>query len=190
MNKQKGFAYAFLIIGLVVALIGALGFIFWQNFIHKVPTATKTEIVKSEDNSESSKNSAPLDVDKDDYSFTIVDGFRESSEQMFTYTGSLKAVETFTSKDGDYFEVLSSYGGGGGISGDYFWGYDVKEGVVVVDKKPRCTQDSAFCFASNGSIEGIISNNPEMYYFAFGNKTKNETDLAFVDKFVSTFRLK
>lgn len=45
MNKQSGFAHAVLIIGLVVALVGALGFIFWQNFIHKEPVVTKTETV-------------------------------------------------------------------------------------------------------------------------------------------------
>lgn len=46
-TQQNGFAHAFLIIGLVVALIGALGFVFWQNFIYKEPVATKTEFVKT-----------------------------------------------------------------------------------------------------------------------------------------------
>lgn len=44
-SRSQGFAHAFLIIGIVVALLGALGFIFWQNFIHKEPTITKTEAV-------------------------------------------------------------------------------------------------------------------------------------------------
>ncbi len=35
MNKQKGSAHAIIIICLVTALIGALGFIFWQNFVTK-----------------------------------------------------------------------------------------------------------------------------------------------------------
>lgn len=46
MTNQKGFAYAFLIIGLVVALVGALSFVFWQDFIHEQPVANKTEVVK------------------------------------------------------------------------------------------------------------------------------------------------
>lgn len=47
MNKQQdGFAHAVLIIGLVVAILGALGFIFWQNFIYQAPE-TKTVTVKT-----------------------------------------------------------------------------------------------------------------------------------------------
>lgn len=44
-SRSQGFAHAFLVIGLVAALLGALGFIFWQNFIHKEPTVTKTQTV-------------------------------------------------------------------------------------------------------------------------------------------------
>jgi hypothetical protein len=33
MNKQSGFAHIIIVIGLVALLLGALGFIFWQNFI-------------------------------------------------------------------------------------------------------------------------------------------------------------
>ncbi|HRF28147.1 MAG TPA: hypothetical protein PL051_00700 [Candidatus Saccharibacteria bacterium] len=45
VRSQKGFAHAVLIIGLVIALIGALGFVFWQNFVHKAPAATNTQIM-------------------------------------------------------------------------------------------------------------------------------------------------
>jgi hypothetical protein len=48
-SRSQGFAHAFLVIGLVIALLGALGFIFWQNFIHKEPVVTK----------ESTKNTSP-----------------------------------------------------------------------------------------------------------------------------------
>ncbi len=43
MSKQKGFAHAFIIIGLVVVIGGALGFIFWQNFLDKPTKAKDTE---------------------------------------------------------------------------------------------------------------------------------------------------
>ncbi|HAG27210.1 MAG TPA: hypothetical protein PK096_00035 [Candidatus Saccharibacteria bacterium] len=59
MTNQKGFAHAFLIIGLLVALVGALGFVFWQNFIYKEPVITKTETVvvtKPSDENESDTN--------------------------------------------------------------------------------------------------------------------------------------
>ena len=42
-SRSQGFAHAFLVTSLVVALLGALSFIFWQNFIHK--ESTTTEIV-------------------------------------------------------------------------------------------------------------------------------------------------
>lgn len=42
-SYSQGFAHAFLTIGLIVALIGALGFVFWQNFIHKEPAITYTQ---------------------------------------------------------------------------------------------------------------------------------------------------
>jgi hypothetical protein len=44
-SQQSGFAHAVLIIGLVVALIGALGFVFWQNFIYKEPVTANNETV-------------------------------------------------------------------------------------------------------------------------------------------------
>lgn len=52
-SRSQGFAHVFLVVGLVVALIGAIGFIFWQNFILKEPTMTGTVMTtqsKKDDN--------------------------------------------------------------------------------------------------------------------------------------------
>lgn len=46
-HSQKGSSHVITIVALVVALIGALGFVFWQNFIHKEPVAKEVEIVKT-----------------------------------------------------------------------------------------------------------------------------------------------
>lgn len=60
MTYQKGFAHAFLIIGLVLALIGALGFVFWQNFIYEEPVAKNEPIVATKkDNNEEKVGSVP-----------------------------------------------------------------------------------------------------------------------------------
>jgi len=56
MNYQKGFAHAFLIIGLVVALVCALGFVYWQNFIYKEPT--RTELVNVPSKTQEDKKSS------------------------------------------------------------------------------------------------------------------------------------
>jgi hypothetical protein len=189
-QKQTGSANIVVIIILVMAVLGLIGFVFWQNFIYKEPLSTQDSAANIASNTDTDVNTPLVKVDENDYSFTVVEGFSESKTQQFTYTGSLKAEKTYVNKEGDYFELLSSNGGGGGISGDYFWGYEVQNDIIVLDKKPRCIEDSAFCFANNGSVEGIISNKPNMYYFAFGNKTKNEIDTNYVDTFISTFKFK
>lgn len=43
--KQRGSAHVVIIICLVIALITALGWIFWQNFVHKEATKKDTELV-------------------------------------------------------------------------------------------------------------------------------------------------
>lgn len=59
MKSQKGFAHAVLIIGLVVALIGALGYIFWNNIQHKSSDSVgKTE----KRNSDPERVSKPTDT--------------------------------------------------------------------------------------------------------------------------------
>jgi hypothetical protein len=189
-QNQYGSAHVVVIIILVIAVLGLVGFVFWQNFIHKESMTKQSNGSNLFQDVDTKVDVPSIKVDENEYSFTVVEGFSESTTQQFTYTGSLKAVKTFVDKNGDYFEVLSTDGGGGGISGDYFWGYEVQNDMVVLDKKPRCAEDSAFCFANNGSVEGIISNKPDMYYFAFGNKTKNEINTDYVDKFISTFKFK
>ena len=57
-SQQSGFAHAVLIIGLVVALIGALGFIFWQNFVHE--EQAKTDTMTATNSNDSSGHSEDL----------------------------------------------------------------------------------------------------------------------------------
>lgn len=60
-STQKGSAHVIIVI-LVVALLGTLGFIFWQNFIHKEPVTTKTETpaTKVKDSEKSKDNEEQL----------------------------------------------------------------------------------------------------------------------------------
>lgn len=194
MNQQHGSVHTLFIIGLAAALTGALGFIFWQNFIREEPVVTETEIVKSDNSDmvETVGDGGPQIVDEEGYSFDVVQGFEETSQQMFIFTASLKAERTFINESGDYFEVLVPVGGGGGYSADYFWGYDVEESRLIVAKSDRCAEGDFSCTASNGSVEGIIFDKAKSadYFLGFGNKSKDEIDLGFVDKFISTFRLK
>lgn len=47
MKHQTGSSHVVLIVGLIVALIGALGFIFWQNFIHQESPRKEVEVIRS-----------------------------------------------------------------------------------------------------------------------------------------------
>lgn len=50
INQQKGSAHVVLVIVLVLALLTALGWIFWQNFIYKEPVRKDTDLVVVEEN--------------------------------------------------------------------------------------------------------------------------------------------
>ena len=71
MNKQKGSAHVAIVIVLIVALLGALGFIFWQNFIRNEPATKKTEAVniKSSDSDKVADSNSSTLYENDIYSF-------------------------------------------------------------------------------------------------------------------------
>ena len=82
MNKQKGFAHAVIIIGLVALLIGALGFIFWQNSFHKEPVSKNETVVvekeKDEANTRGSQAKAFL-VNEYNVEFTVPNGLKDTT---------------------------------------------------------------------------------------------------------------
>jgi hypothetical protein len=51
MKKQTGSSHVIIVIVLVLALVTALGWIFWQNFVHKEPAIKETEILKIQNGS-------------------------------------------------------------------------------------------------------------------------------------------
>lgn len=194
MTSQKGSVHVIIIIGLVALLLGSLGFIFWQNFIQNSGNS-KTGKNVSIERIEESTATVPKQtdtVDETDYSFSAVNGFKSSPTQMFEYTASLKAQTTYVNDAGDYFEVLTPFGGGGGINADYFWSYEFDGSRLSINESERCVGEGIGCLNNNGTVEGIISDKTSntKYYLAFGNKTKNDTDLTFVNEFASTFKFK
>ncbi|MDX2776617.1 hypothetical protein PV379_04605 [Streptomyces caniscabiei] len=192
--SQKGSAHVVIIAILVVALLGTLGFVFWQNFMNKDTSDTNNSNDSSttQTGDKERNKKTPVLINEDGYSFAVAGGFKESSEQMFTHTASLKALKTFMNDQGDYFEILTAYGDGGGISADYFWNYSAQENTILVERSDRCMGDSIGCTHANNSVEGIISdkNKKSNYYLAFGNQQKSDIDLGFVDTFTSTFQFK
>lgn len=191
MAQQNGSARTLLIIGLIAVLIATVGFVLWQNFSKTNNQADNSSVSTAKKDVNTNNEETSLLVKEDAYSFAVPKGFYEETEQQFTYTASLKAKKTFVNDQGDYFEVLLPVGGGGGMSSDYSWSYDVtNDGKLSVAKSELCTENVVGCAINNTSVEGVISNknNKDAYVLAFGNKVKNETDLVFVDEFLSTFR--
>lgn len=84
--KQRGSAHALLIIGLVIALVGTLGFVYWQNFLRNDSDSAKTEITDSQTNTEST------------YQPTIPDGWMTASGTNPRSTYSLPKGETVTAE--------------------------------------------------------------------------------------------
>ena len=194
MRKQLRSTPVKIIITLALLLLGVAAFLLWQNFIqhNEGDETSDVQIATPDDRVVSDPKKVPVAIDEADYSLALVDGFNEVPNQLFEYTASLKAVKTFQNADGDYFEILVPYGGGGGVSSDYAWSYTVNGSRPLIEKSSRCTGSVIGCTATNGSVEGIIFSKDKTrdYYFAFGNKTKDKIDLVFVDTFISTFQFK
>ena len=194
--SQRGSTRVVIVGILVAALIGAGGVFLWWSSEDR--GGTTDDNMTSTNNTSASKlkgdedKKTPSVINEATYSFIVPAGFQEVAEQQFTYTASLKAEKTFINASGDYFEILLPTGGGGGISSDYSWHYNIQNhGQLSVTKSEACEEGYTGCTSSNNTVEGIISSRDtnNRYVLAFGNKTKNKTDLTFVDQFLSTLQL-
>ena len=58
---QKGSAHVAIVITLVIVVLGALGFVFWKNFIDKKPIAKNDENSKTTDSKTTDTKSQPID---------------------------------------------------------------------------------------------------------------------------------
>lgn len=67
-TPQKGSAHVAIIVILVVALLGTLGFVFWQNFIHK-DTSPTTQVIHE---NQTDKKSKDLPEKNNDEGYVVV----------------------------------------------------------------------------------------------------------------------
>lgn len=67
MKKQTGSSHIVVVIVLVLALITTVGWIFWQNFVHKEPVAKETEIVKVESQKKNDESPAKTEDSNEGY---------------------------------------------------------------------------------------------------------------------------
>lgn len=201
-STQQGSTHAVVVVCLALALLTALGWIFYQNFIYKETPKKDTDLVVVEkDNEGDSDDSAKLEkVTTSDYTFELPKRFSKVSEQQFTTTASLKAEASYLDQEtGDYFEVLKPAGAGGGMSADAFWSYSIGGGgaIVVEDRSlEQCKSGDFGCTNGNGSTEAIVTPNESIksessYYLAFGNtKREDVSKLDFINDILDSFSFK
>lgn len=193
--NQKGSAHVVVTVCLTLALVTALGWIFYQNFIYKDQARKETDLlVVEKDTKEEEDVPETTLVRKSGYAFKLPIGFKEVDDQQFSYTASLKAEHSYLEEEtGRYFEVLKPSGPGGGISADIFWSYELDDKKISVRDRSLdlCAKESFSCTNGNGSLEIIVSpkNKDEVtYYFAFGNKTsESTTDSHYIDTILDSF---
>ncbi len=92
MKKQHGFAHAVLIIGMAVALLGALGFIFWQNFIYQEP-ATQAEVIKpntTKNEAEDADTNTNKTFSSNELSFEYPSNWVEKKDQYNDYPARIE----------------------------------------------------------------------------------------------------
>ena len=91
--EQNGSVHVVVVVTLVLVLVVALGFIFWQNFIHKEPNVTKTETVTK---TQTKDNNNPYDGWKTYTSITpSMFSFKYPPDWQFT-----PATEEFVNNSG------------------------------------------------------------------------------------------
>ncbi len=190
MASQKGFAHVLLITGLVLALVGALSFVFWQNFIYKEPVATKTEVVKQSDAT-------------DNYEPIIPSGWvvRQNKEPAFSYavpSGEVVAYEVY--KIGEMIHV--------GYGAPVYVMYSLSDKWQTYDtdssNKPTIKRDDNLvkslaakvedkynaAYFSTGDGQGgetriLVAVGAKVYQFSFTGKIQTEE---FVSSFVKTVK--
>lgn len=130
MKKQSGSAHVIIVIILVVALIGALGFIFWQNFVaKKADTKTSSEETSKPAAKEEPKKEPTLSANwfvyesqNKKYSMAIPDGWRlrtlQGNDDLF-----LRAGLTYSAGTPAVVEAVEDYGSDGGA---FSLNYDYK----------------------------------------------------------------
>lgn len=93
MNSQKGFSHAIIIIIIVVALIGALGFVFWNSFAKKSEQANSNTQAPNTSNTDN-EPAAKVSTFKNSYSSVGESGFEFRYPDNWTLLPSPRVTES------------------------------------------------------------------------------------------------
>lgn len=100
MKTQKGSIHAFLVVGLIVALLGALGFIFWQNFIYKqsITNSESTVATKKNDDKKVNTENTPT-VKEGTISGSLTYPSESIPDDLIIYALNLDTQKEYFTKD-------------------------------------------------------------------------------------------
>lgn len=122
-NYQQGSAHAVLVICLVLALITTLGWIFWQNFIHKEEPQKETEVVVVEKEKETEKaeeTEKEVKPATDDYAVPskhVLLAVYKKAEPSLSDKATLDNVSAKRSQTEGYMIANAAGGVSGGVGG-------------------------------------------------------------------------
>jgi|GEM_PF-4700588 len=137
LKKQSGSAHVVIVIILVVALIGALGFMFWQNFTQKGPVATNTKVVQSD----TSKN------ETEELKEELKTYKNASLGYSFQYSGDWELVMSVPAKYETDYEKNQPYKiPFGECSGPFLVNKQDDRQVIILDVS-RNSGEGGFCYS-------------------------------------------
>jgi len=151
MNKQQGSAHVIVVVILVVALLGALGFIFWQNFLKKDEVAKQSETTKTTDvpKTEAEKEPATKTYEATAYSFEYpADGW---VADLSTSDGSYGSVDAPTVKTLDYVANI----GMGVDSGAYVAVYAGAPNSTLAEMKQNVIETFNATEVKDTTVDGV-----------------------------------
>lgn len=104
--KQTGSTHIFIIVIVIVAIIGALGFVFWQNYTTKKESSNSTPISEEQKEDEKEAVVAPTTkaYDNEQYEFSYLDDGWKLKEPGSESAGPMVKSNDFTSEP---FRVLT-----------------------------------------------------------------------------------
>lgn len=151
MNRlnEKGSAHVIIISLLSVALLGAVGLLFWQNFLQPKPTEKTNSVVVSKDESKAK------DTDKEEPKKDPNEGYLVLDAWSIRFKPTNTAKVSYEQKDGDYWFTTETWRNFGGIC-------DTHGGVRLT----RMTEKSTVIASPPQKLNGEEKIGNYYYYFS------------------------
>ena len=186
---------------IILAIIGLVGFIWFQQDDQEADedtqqaAETSEQVTENDEQAISDQSPEPTVIENDYFTLALPVGFSETDERIFTFTGAPQQHFSFINQStGDYFEINRTPAQSGAAS-DFTWQYEYVDGEFIIQDTDVTLCDPAedWCTTVGDARldaalwpSGNIDINGDVYYFTFGNtQTESVDDLDFVDEFLA-----